>query len=140
MIGGWAGTGLDGREVHCAEAELAIFNPPTGLTCERYLTPYFQNGAPGLLQNPSATSNCEYCPFQNANQYLALSSIYPSQRFRNLGIGFGFIIFNIFAAISLYYFFRIRKVSFGGPAKLVAKIKGLFTRGKKEQHGEESKS
>lgn len=81
--------------MHCAENELAIFNPPSGSTCQEYLAPYFQGGAPGQLYNPSATSGCEYCPLTSANQFLAANSIYPSQRWRNFGIGFSYIIFNV---------------------------------------------
>src|SRR2546423_637082 len=87
MVGGWAGTGLAGRPVHCARNELAVFDPPSGQTCQAYLAPYFHAGAPGHLDNPSATSGCEYCPLSNANQFLAGSNIYPSERWRNWGIG-----------------------------------------------------
>src|ERR1700722_5876148 len=98
-MGGWAGTGLQGRKVVCSEAELAIFNPPANQTCQSYLTPYFEHGALGYLNNPNGTSSCQYCPFQTAEQYLELSSISPSQRYRNLGIGFGFIVFNVVVAV-----------------------------------------
>ncbi|KAJ9606104.1 hypothetical protein H2200_009065 [Cladophialophora chaetospira] len=126
MMGGWAGTGLDGRKVVCSENELAIFNPPANQTCQSYLTPYFEHGALGYLNNPSGTSNCQYCPFQTAEQYLELSSISPSQRFRNLGIGYGFILFNIVMAVWVYYLFRVRRVSFRGPAKFVQRVQGVF--------------
>ena len=126
LIAGMTGTGLQGRPVHCLQDELAIFNPSSGQTCQRYLEPYFQLGAPGYLTNPSSTSNCEYCSFTNADQYLALSRIDPSDRYRNLGIGFGFILFNIVAAIMLYYLFRVRRVSFGTLAKLADRFKRLM--------------
>ena len=122
MIGGWAGTGLAGRVVRCARNELAIFDPPNGQTCRAYLTRYFQEGAPGQLYNPSATSGCEYCPLSSANQFLAGSNIYPSQRWRNWGLGFAFIFFNIFAAISFYYMFRVRHFSIVGLAKGPARV------------------
>jgi len=111
MVGGWAGTGLANRPVHCAQNELAIFDPPAGQTCKEYLTAYFEQGAIGQLYNPEATAGCEYCPLSNANQFLALSSIYPSQRYRNLGIGFAYIAFNVIAAVTFYYAFRVRRTS-----------------------------
>ena len=136
MIGGWAGAGLAGRTVRCARNELAVFNPPSGQTCKAYLARYFQEGAPGQLYNPSATSGCEYCPLSSAEQFLAASNIYPEQRWRNWGIGFAFIIFNIFAAIMLYYIFRVRHFSFAslskGPARVVEMMavgfRRMFTR------------
>lgn len=132
MIGGWAGTGLHGRIVHCAHNELALFNPPSGQTCQAYLARYFQEGAGGQLYNPSAKLGCEYCPLSDADQFLAGSNIYASQRWRNFGIGFGYICFNIFAAIALYYIVRVRRFSFvslaKGPARVVDLMAVCFRR------------
>ena len=95
MVSGWAATGLHGRLVRCAEKELAIFDPPSGQTCRQYLANYFQAGAPGQLYNPSATSQCHYCPLTSADQFLAASNVYWTQRWRNFGIGWAYIIFNV---------------------------------------------
>ncbi|KAJ9614979.1 hypothetical protein H2200_001053 [Cladophialophora chaetospira] len=111
LIGGWAGTGLANRAVVCAQNELAVFNPPTGQTCGKYLSAYLEGGAPGSLLNPSATTQCEYCPLQSANQFLANSWIDPSDQYRNLAILFAYIFFNMIAAVSLYYVFRVRHFS-----------------------------
>ncbi|KIW21365.1 hypothetical protein PV08_01945 [Exophiala spinifera] len=117
LISGWAGTGLHGRTVECAENEMAIFDPPSGETCERYLTRYFDAGAPGRLLNPSATSGCEYCPIRSADQFLAGNNVYYSERWRNFGLGFVYIFFNVFACIMLYYVFRVRRFSISRLAK-----------------------
>lgn len=152
LIAGWAGTGLEGRVVRCSTLEMAIFDPPSGQTCGAYLQRYLNNGAPGALYNPQATANCEYCPLRNANQFLAGVNIYPDQRWRNFGIGWAYVVFNIFAAVALYYLFRVRKVSFNslakGPAKLVSTMgrgfRRLFARHSeptpKEREGESNKA
>ncbi|KIW34417.1 uncharacterized protein PV07_01195 [Cladophialophora immunda] len=126
LISGWAGTGLRGRLVHCAQNELAKFDPPSGQTCAQYLTAYLNGGAPGQLYNPNATSQCQYCPLTSADQFLAGSKIYPSDRWRNFGIGFAYIIFNIFACIFLYYLFRVRRISISSLAKGPARIVDLI--------------
>lgn len=95
MVSAWAGTGLRGRLVECAHNELAIFDPPSGQTCQEYLADYLNAGAPGQLYNPTATAGCEYCPLTSADQFLAGSNIYPSERWRNFGIGFAYIGFNV---------------------------------------------
>ena len=95
LVSGWAATGLSGRQVHCANNELATFNPPSGQTCGQYLARYLQGGAPGQLYNPSATRQCQYCPLTDADQFLAGRNIYYSQRWRNFGIGWAFICFNV---------------------------------------------
>jgi len=101
---------------------MAIFNPPSGQTCSQYLAEYFDAGAPGQLYNPSATSGCEYCPLTVADQFLAASDVYYSQRWRNFGIGFIYIFFNIFACIMLYYLFRVRRFSIASLAKGPARV------------------
>ncbi|KAK6380318.1 hypothetical protein LTS17_005507 [Exophiala oligosperma] len=111
LIGGWAGTGLQNRVVNCAQNELAIFDPPNGQTCGAYLKRYLEGGAPGALYNPDATRSCEYCPIRNADQFLASASISPSDQWRNFGILWAYIGFNMLAALFFYYVFRVRKVS-----------------------------
>jgi ABC-type multidrug transport system permease subunit len=44
LIGGWAGTGLADRSVVCAPNALAVFDPPSGESCEEYLSRYFYIG------------------------------------------------------------------------------------------------
>jgi ATP-binding cassette, subfamily G (WHITE), member 2, PDR len=115
-VGGLAAISLHGREVECASNELAVFDPPNGQTCEQYLAPYLEQ-APGQLYNGAATSRCEYCPISNGDQFLASSRVYWDQRWRNFGIGWAYIGFNIMAAVWLYWFFRVRKRGTGGGAK-----------------------
>ena len=129
LIGGWAGTSLAGREVNCSQNELAIFDPPkigqtnATMTCGAYLSKYMAAGAPGYLVDPLARSNCEYCYIRNADQFLDLSGIQPSDKWRNMGVLFGYIMFNICAALTVYYLFRVRKVSVIKPVK---RLIGMF--------------
>ncbi|PNP39712.1 hypothetical protein TGAMA5MH_08383 [Trichoderma gamsii] len=107
-VAGIVGTELHGREIVCSESELSIFSPPSGQTCGEYLAPFLQQ-APGQLQNPSATDQCHYCQLSNADQYLAGSEIFWTDRWRNYGIVWAYIAFNIMTAITLYYLFRVKK-------------------------------
>ncbi|KAK9489410.1 ABC-2 type transporter-domain-containing protein [Lipomyces doorenjongii] len=119
LVGGLAAVGLHQRQVHCANNELAIFDPPSGQTCAEYLRPYLTAGAPGSLYNPSAVTNCQYCPISNGDQFLAASEIFWSQRWRNFGIGWAYIVFNIFGTVMLYYLIRVRKPT-GGTKRTVS--------------------
>ncbi|PGH06745.1 hypothetical protein GX51_02186 [Blastomyces parvus] len=121
-VGGMAATGLHNRVVHCAENEFAIFNPPSGSTCGEYLERYLSAGAPGRLYNPEATEGCRYCPLRNADQFLGTSEIYWSDRWRNFGLGWAYIGFNVFAAVLLYYLLRVRS-SKGKTSKWVSLMK-----------------
>ncbi|EAA66292.1 hypothetical protein AN1174.2 [Aspergillus nidulans FGSC A4] len=119
LIAGLTATGLHGRAIECATEELNVFNPPNGMSCGEYLTEYLAV-APGLLYNPDATANCQYCGLTNADQYLAASNIYYSERWRNWGIGWAYIGFNIFGTVALYYIFRVRHWN---PTSLIRSVK-----------------
>ncbi|KAH7270978.1 ABC-2 type transporter-domain-containing protein [Fusarium solani] len=109
-ISGIVATMLHGRPVECSSTETSTFNPPSGETCGEYLNPILSQ-VPGELQNPSATEQCRYCAFRYADQYLAGSRIYWSERWRNYGIMWAFIGFNMMVAIVTYYLFRVKKWS-----------------------------
>ncbi|KAL3463322.1 ABC-2 type transporter-domain-containing protein [Aspergillus heterothallicus] len=119
LISGLTSTGLHARAIQCASEEMNVFNPPSGQTCGEYMSAYLQ-AAPGTLYNPSATRGCEYCSLDNADQYLAGSNIYYSERWRNWGIGWAYIGFNIMGTVLLYYAFRVRHWN---PTSLVRGVK-----------------
>lgn len=108
IVDGIAATGLHGKKIKCSGSEIKIFNPPSETTCGNYLEKYLTQ-APGQLLNPLATDGCQYCPLSNADQMLSLSGISWGARWENFGIGWSYIVFNIFMAMGLYYAFRVRK-------------------------------
>ncbi|KAK2666310.1 AAA ATPase domain [Fusarium oxysporum f. sp. vasinfectum] len=108
LIGGVAVSGLSGDPIVCSHAELAVFQPPTGETCGAYTQPYLEQAAPGTLLNPDATASCSYCPLGYADQVLARSGMYYDERWRDWGLGFIYIAFNIAAVFAFYYLFRLR--------------------------------
>src|SRR5689334_4556954 len=52
-----------GLEITCNESELFVFDPPTGQTCDQWAGP-FVNATAGYLANPTAISECAYCPIR----------------------------------------------------------------------------
>lgn len=106
-VGGIASAALHGRHVICSTSELSIFDPPSGQTCGAYLAAFLEK-APGSLYNANATSGCQYCALTSADQYLATRRIYWDQRWRNYGIFWCYMIFNVFGTATLYYVFRVR--------------------------------
>ncbi|KAK7706065.1 hypothetical protein SLS57_009846 [Botryosphaeria dothidea] len=128
-ISGIVATELHGRPIQCSQTETSIFNPPQGQTCQQYLGPYLQQ-APGVLENPDATADCRYCSLSVADQYIAGSKIYWSERWRNFGLVWAYVVFNAAATVALYYFLRVRK-SKGSKGGLLGKLVGAF-KGKKK--------
>jgi ABC-type multidrug transport system permease subunit len=80
-VGGMVAVMLAGRPVECASREVSILDPLSGQTCGQYLGPYAQ-AAGGTIQNPNDTDTCRYCSLSNADQFLAGSNIYYSERWR----------------------------------------------------------
>ncbi|OTB05983.1 hypothetical protein M426DRAFT_55928 [Hypoxylon sp. CI-4A] len=108
-IGGIVGTQLHDRAVACSAEETSIFNPPAGQTCFEYMDTFLQTalGKQGQLQNGNDTSDCRYCSLRVADQYLAPTGVEYSERWRNFGIFWAYIVFNIFATVLTYYIFRV---------------------------------
>ncbi|ODV97096.1 hypothetical protein PACTADRAFT_48852 [Pachysolen tannophilus NRRL Y-2460] len=106
---------LHDREVHCATDELSILQPPSGETCGSYLEEYLSSNY-GYVSNPDATSDCGYCAYSVADQYLDIINIKYVYRWRNVGFYCAFILFNLSAMIICYYIFRVKKYS---PVSLV---------------------
>ena len=127
-MGGLASTGLHGRELTCRPEEVSKFNPPSGgQTCGQYLATYLKQ-ARGKLLNPDARASCQYCPLRTADQFLAGNKVYWSQRWRNFGILFAFIVFNIVATIGLYWLARVRPLREKGTRKVGKKTKAWLVK------------
>ncbi|KAJ6624079.1 ABC-2 type transporter-domain-containing protein [Mycena sp. CBHHK59/15] len=85
--------------------------PPSGQTCGQYLATYIAN-AGGYLTNPDASSACEFCSTATTDQFLGASfNIFYSHHWRDAGLMFAYIGFNILGLYALTYFFRIRTTS-----------------------------
>lgn len=124
MIEGLLGQAIGSQAIICSSTELVSVNPPKGLTCGQYMGPFI-DFAGGYLTNTGATEGCQYCPYKTADQYMySRFNITYSDHWRNLGIIFAFVAFNIIAVFWLTYFMRIRTVS------VFASFKQKFTRGK----------
>ncbi|KAJ4553577.1 GTPase-activating protein [Exophiala dermatitidis] len=103
-------TVISGRPVRCAKSELAVFQPLQGTTCAQYMQRYLEaaGAAGGYLNNPDDRENCQYCQLRVTDQFLAERDIHASDRWRDFGILWAFIGFNVVAAVTLYYVFRVR--------------------------------
>lgn len=85
-------------------------------------------------------SDCQYCPLSTADQYLNSVSISYDTRWRNYGIGFSYIVFNVCAAVLLYYLIRVRKGSGRSLGERFGWVLALFRKdAHKENKGGERK-
>jgi ABC-type multidrug transport system permease subunit len=102
--------GVANTAVNCADNEFVRMQPPSGETCGKYLAT-FVNATGGNLLNPDSTTECVYCSISETNTYLASIGSHYSERWRNFGLIWVYIVFNIFAALGVYWLTRMPKKS-----------------------------
>ncbi|KAJ3791847.1 pleiotropic ABC efflux transporter of multiple drugs [Lentinula aff. detonsa] len=92
----------------CSSVKVSVFNPPSRQTCGQYLSDYIPF-AGGFLANPNATSQCEFYSITDTNVFLAQVNSFYSHHWRNFGLMWAYVGFNLFAALFLYWLSRVPK-------------------------------
>ena len=94
--------------------ELGIFDIPPGLneTCGSYAANFLET-ATGYLTNPSATSECGYCPYSVADEYLRAMDIPLGGKWKYFGAFGAMTITNWMLLYFFVYTVRIRGWTFG---------------------------
>jgi ABC-type multidrug transport system permease subunit len=108
LISGMLSAGLAKTPVTCNEIELVPVQPANGQNCADYLAAYMQV-AGGEVYNPNATENCQFCPMASSDAFLASVGSDYGDRWRNFGLMWVYIIFNVAAALALYWLLRVPK-------------------------------
>ncbi|KAI1451361.1 ABC-2 type transporter-domain-containing protein [Annulohypoxylon moriforme] len=110
LVSAMLSVALANTHVQCATNEYVHFDPPEGMTCLQYLDPY-KNLTGGYIEagTESRTSDCSFCTTYETNTYLAQANAYYSERWRNFGIFWAYIVFNIFGALFMYWLARVPK-------------------------------
>jgi hypothetical protein len=117
---------LSDQPIRCAPVELSQITPPAGQTCDQYLANFSVNlntlsptgGAAGATGSgyyfPNADETCSYCQYREGYDFLDSLTLNGAFRFRDIGILFAYIAFNIFLIYAVFWVFRIAKFSRGG--------------------------
>ena len=103
-------TAVANTDVVCADYELLHLSPPAGsnITCGEFLGP-FVDTAGGRVLTPEALDRCSHCPLATTNDFLARFGLSYDTRWRDFGIVWVYIWFNIAAALGLYWVVRVLK-------------------------------
>ncbi|KAJ1940664.1 ATP-binding cassette transporter snq2, partial [Linderina pennispora] len=99
---------LHGAKVRCRNEELYVFQPPKGMSCSKYADGFVQNYI-GYLNNPNATSNCQYCPYKVGDDYYSALSWNFDHRWRNFGLLFAYLAFNIAFTTFMIKIYKVNK-------------------------------
>ncbi|OBT40726.1 hypothetical protein VE00_09781 [Pseudogymnoascus sp. WSF 3629] len=108
LISGMVTNVVSGTVVACSSAELSVFTPPSGQTCQEFAGS-FVSLATGRLLNPEATTACQYCRFATGDEYLTTLNMSFDDRWRNLGYLCAYVIFNASAAFFFFYLTKVAK-------------------------------
>lgn len=125
LVEGLLATGLANTDVVCSSIEFKTFNSTNSTsdkTCEEYMRPHISALGGYLQENTrNSTQNCKFCPSSETNTVLAGLSVHYSNRWRDFGILWAFVLFNICAALFLYWLARVprkQKVSEEAPSDI----------------------
>jgi ATP-binding cassette, subfamily G (WHITE), member 2, PDR len=111
LVSSLLSTAVSGTTVTCAANEVLHITPPDNQTCIDYLRGYIKT-AGGYLVNENARSDCQFCSVKSTDVFLASVSSYWSDAWRNFGILFAYIAFNVAGAVALYWLLRVPKKDF----------------------------
>ncbi|KKY15173.1 putative abc-2 type transporter [Diplodia seriata] len=121
---------VGGREVRCADEEVLRFELPRdarglgrGLSaesCEAFLAPWVEEMGGYVVPVPvpdggggggggGGAEVCGYCKMGNADQFLAGVGAEYGDAWRNFGLLWVYVVFNVFAALGLYWLCRVPK-------------------------------
>ena len=110
LVDGMLATGLANTAAKCDDIELLTLKPTGNQTCQAYLGPYIDDKGGYVVPGyEEATDECKFCVISETNVFLAQLSSNYSHRWRNFAIMWGFIGFNICAALFLYWLARVPK-------------------------------
>lgn len=116
MVSGMLSTAVARAPVHCSKVEFLPITAPDGQTCMEYLSPYMygdesknQSAFGGYLKNESAVSNCEFCSMNSTDVFLSSVNADYDDRWRNFGLLWAYIVFNICGALVVYWLARMPK-------------------------------
>ncbi|KAK1056620.1 Multidrug resistance protein [Friedmanniomyces endolithicus] len=108
LVEGMLSVGVANTQVACAANEFVTFRPPAGQTCGAYMQQYI-SAAGGYLQDPSATSECNYCTYSDTNVFLRAVSANYAHVWRDYGILWVYITVNACGAVFFYWLARVPK-------------------------------
>jgi ATP-binding cassette, subfamily G (WHITE), member 2, PDR len=110
LVSGMISVGLANSHISCAPEELLRFSPPPFSSCSTYLADYIDEFGGYLLPDSvNSTVECVFCTGSDTNIFLKTVSADYADRWRNFGILWVYVVFNVVAALGLYWLTRVPK-------------------------------
>ena len=108
LVSALLSVGVANTNVVCSDIELLTLQPPNGQTCGAYMGPFAQ-GIGGYLTNPDASADCGFCQVGSTNAFLQQVNSSYDTRWRDFGLMWVYVVFNVAAAVGIYWLARVPK-------------------------------
>ncbi|KAL3478070.1 ABC-2 type transporter-domain-containing protein [Aspergillus californicus] len=111
--------------MECVEREEAFFSlPPGESSCQAYAGTFVEQ-ASGYVRD-SGNGMCAYCLYEDGDQYATSFNVYYSNKWRDYGIFWAFVMFNFIAVFffSWLYLHGVRDMKRWLSARKMKKVKG----------------
>ncbi|PKS10963.1 hypothetical protein jhhlp_002722 [Lomentospora prolificans] len=108
IVSGMLSTAVANTNVVCADNEILHFAPFNNMSCIEYLGPFMKE-AGGYLIDENSTTECQFCSVSDTNTFLKGAKVDYADRWRNFGIVWAYIIFNVLGALAMYWLVRVPK-------------------------------
>lgn len=136
LVEGLLAVGVANTAATCDSTEYLHFNPPSGQTCIDYMQPYIST-AGGFLLDDAATTNCQFCQISDTNVFLDAVSVHYSNRWRDFGIMWAFIVINMVGAVLFYWLARVPKKAKKEKAPAIPSTTDSTRDAEKKMHGDQ---
>lgn len=111
LVSAMLSTGVSGTNATCEPVEFIKIIPPANMTCQEYMADFITANLGGYFADPNATGECSFCQISRTDTFLMQVKSYYSDAWRNFGLMWVYIFFNIFAAVFIYWLARVPKGS-----------------------------
>lgn len=110
FFSGVLSVGLGNSHISCSPEEYLRFAPPPSLNCSAYLARYIESSDGYLTpESMGSITECVFCSGDDTNTFLETVSASYGDRWRNLGIFFAYSVFNVAAAVGLFWLTKVPK-------------------------------
>lgn len=103
LVSSFMSTTLGQAPAYCADNEFQAFSAPANETCMEYMEKYI-SVAGGYLRDEKATDQCQFCQLDNTDQFLRGINANWDTRWRDFGLLWVYVVFNIATARYGYVF------------------------------------
>ncbi|KAK7397865.1 Multidrug resistance protein [Neonectria punicea] len=108
LVSGMLSVAVANIDVVCASNEILSFAPPDNQTCIQFMGDYI-DAVGGYLVDEANRTMCEFCTISDTNTFLAGVGAYYKDRWRNFGLLWIYVFFNMGAALVVYWLVRMPK-------------------------------